>query len=136
MHLYESGIDGPVVCTQCVERYCTECPVNAITVGSHGEIVVAPTICDLCGSCEQQCPIGAIEQHDELVYVCDLCGGKPRCVDMCTEHAIVYEVLAEDRESLAEFKESSQKMNTSEKRRNYIERLGTEVRKTWRARHD
>ncbi len=136
MHLYENGIDGPVVCKQCEERYCVECPDNAISVGNHGEIIVAPTICNLCGSCEQQCPIGAIEQYGELVYVCDLCGGRPKCVDACTEDAIVYEVQSGNGESLAKFQEKSHKMNTSEKRRFYIESLGTEVRKAWRDRHD
>lgn len=135
MHLYETGIDGPVVCTQCEERYCLECPVNAITVGSLGEIVVAPTICNLCGSCKKQCPIGAIDQHNDLIYVCDLCGGRPKCVDMCTEQAIVFAVQSKERGSLARFKESTQKMNTNEKRSYYIETLGREVRKTWRDAH-
>lgn len=113
-----------------------ECSVNAITVGSLREIVVAPTICNLCGKCEKLCPIGAIEQHDDLIYVCDLCGGRPKCVDMCTEQAIVYAVQSKVRESLAKFKESTQRMNTSEKRSYYIESLGTEVRKAWRDVHD
>ena len=29
--LYESGLDGPVVCQQCQERYCLKCPEEALT---------------------------------------------------------------------------------------------------------
>lgn len=136
MHLYETGVDGPVVCIQCQEKYCLECPVNAITVGKNGEIVVAPTICNLCGSCERQCPIGAIEQHGDLVYVCDLCGGRPKCVDVCTEGAIVYAPGTGDETTLASLKQSTEKMNTSEKRRIYVEQLGGQLRFNWRESRD
>jgi len=132
MHHYETGIDGPVVCVQCRERYCLECPVNAITVGVNGEIVVAPTICNLCGSCERQCPIGAIELHSSLVYVCDLCGGRPKCVDACTEGAIVYAPGIGTETTLASLKPATEKMNPSEKRRFYVEQLGSQLRSTWR----
>jgi len=136
IHLYETGVDGPVVCAQCRERYCMECPVSAITVGKNGEIIVAPTICNPCGSCEHLCPIGAIEQYDDLVYACDLCGGSPKCVDACTEGAIVYAPGTGIETTLASLKQATEKMNTSEKRRFYVEQLGNQLRTIWRDGRD
>jgi len=136
MNLYETGIDGPVVCVQCEERFCLNCPDNAMVVGKYGEIIVQPTICTLCGSCIRQCPIGAIEKHNDIIYVCDLCGGRPKCVDACTEGAITFDPNPSLRPSLSDFKDSASKMNPSEKRCAYIERLGNDVRSTWRKRHE
>ncbi|MFW9804185.1 MAG: 4Fe-4S dicluster domain-containing protein [Candidatus Thorarchaeota archaeon] len=132
MHLYETGIDGPVVCVQCKERYCMECPVDAMTIGTLGEIVVSPTICNQCGTCIRKCPIGAVEEHEEIVFVCDLCGGRPKCVDSCTEGAIIFELNA-PRISLAGTEVSSKELNTSERRQQYIKGLGDDVRKSWRS---
>jgi Fe-S-cluster-containing dehydrogenase component len=132
MHLYETGIDGPVLCAQCEERYCMVCPVDAMTIGKLGEVIVAPTICTSCGSCVRNCPIGAIDEHEELIYVCDLCGGRPKCVDACTEAAIAFSPHLESRISLADMKAVTEKMNTSERRHYHIENLGKEVRDSWR----
>ncbi|MHA2209655.1 MAG: 4Fe-4S dicluster domain-containing protein [Candidatus Thorarchaeota archaeon] len=131
MHLYETGIDGPIVCAQCEERYCMECPEDAMTIGKLGEVIVAPTICTQCGTCVRKCPIGAIEEHEDLIYVCDLCGGRPKCVDACTEGAIIFELDA-SRKTLSEVNDAVEKLNTSERRRHYIESLGKDVRKSWR----
>lgn len=131
VNLYQLGIDGPVTCLQCKERYCLDCPSNAIKIGDKGQVVISPSLCTLCGKCEKNCPIGAIEIFNELVYVCDLCGGLPKCVEVCTEEIITYtpdfEII-----SLTEVKKNVKKMNPSEKRRQYIEELGKEIRKRWR----
>ncbi len=134
MHLYETGMDGPVVCVQCEERYCMDCPVDAMTIGKLGEVIVAPTICTLCGSCVRRCPIGAIEEYEKMIYVCDLCGGRPKCVDACTEGAIAFSPHSKSRISLANAKADTEEMNTSERRRYHIENLGKEVREAWRRR--
>ncbi len=131
MHLYETGIDGPIVCAQCKERYCMQCPEDAMTIGNFGEVIVAPTICTSCGTCVRKCPIGAIEEHEDLIYVCDLCGGRPKCVEACTEGAILFEPPASTQISLSHIMSGVEKMNTSERRRCYIDDLGKEVRKTW-----
>ena len=87
---YETGVDGPVVCQQCRERYCLVCPEGALSLGDHGEVVCSPTLCTLCGACEKACPIGAVRLFQGFVYICDLCGGDPQCVAHCPEAAIVY----------------------------------------------
>ncbi len=133
-NLYSSGIDGPVVCTQCKERYCLDCPENALSVGSMGQIVVSPTVCTLCQKCERNCPIGAIEIFDDIVYVCDLCGGSPKCTEACTEAAITFVPQQEKPVSLEQIKKETKKkkLNTVERRAEYIQRSGKELVKKWR----
>ena len=135
MNLYEIGIDGPVVCNQCKERYCMCCPDDALSMGSLSQVIISPTLCTLCAACEQACPIGAIEIFDDLVYVCDLCGGRPKCVEACTEGAITYEAEGAEYPSLAFFKKETNNMNPSQKRHFYIKRQGSEVRKKWSKRY-
>lgn len=136
VNLYEIGIDGPVACGQCEERYCDCCPSSAISKGAQGEVVVSPTLCGLCGACEKACPIGAIEIFDELVYVCDLCGGRPKCVEVCTEGAIsATGGEGGGRPSVAMFKKKALGMNAAEKRALYVKTMGAEVRKRWGKTH-
>ena len=135
MNLYEIGIDGPAVCNQCQERYCNCCPEEAINTGSLGQVDVSSTLCNLCGACEKACPIGAIEIFNDFVYVCDLCGGRPRCVEACTEGAITFKNKSRKRTSLAIFRKETKKMNPSQKRHFYLKNLGLEVRKKWRKKN-
>ncbi len=131
INLYEIGVDGPVVCNQCQERYCLSCPEKALSTGKHGQIVVHPELCTLCYVCEMACPIGAIEIFKDIIYVCDLCGGRPRCVEACTEGAITFEI-EEDHPLLATEKKKTENMNPSQKRNFYIQKLGSELRNKWR----
>jgi len=135
LNLYEIGIDGPVVCNQCKERYCDCCPEEAISTGSLGEVIVSPTLCTLCGVCEKACPIGAIEIFQDFVYVCDLCRGRPRCVEVCTEGAISYEAGENEFPSLATVRKETKRMNPCQKRYSYLKKLGFELRKKWRKAH-
>ena len=132
LNLYETGLDGPVFCIQCKERYCLRCPEDAITQGSFGELIVSPTLCTLCGVCEKACPIGAIEIFNDIVYVCDLCGGRPKCVEACTEGAITYESDKGKNPSLEAFKKGAARMNPSQKRKSYLEKMGSSIRENWR----
>jgi carbon-monoxide dehydrogenase iron sulfur subunit len=132
LNIYELGIDGPVVCIQCKERFCDCCPENAISMGSLGQVIVSPTLCTLCGACETVCPIGAIEIFNDIVYVCDLCGGRPKCVKACTEGAIQYVTETSTHASLVDFAKKTRKMNPDQKRYFYLKNLGLEVRKKWR----
>lgn len=131
LNIYETGIDYPVVCQQCEERFCLNCPSNAITIGSFSQILISPTNCNLCGACENNCPIGAIEIFNDIVYVCDLCGGNPKCVLVCTEGAISFQPNS-DHISLAYFKKESKNKTPSEKRYNYVVKLGEVLQKIWR----
>jgi len=125
------GIDFPVVCHQCQEHYCTKCPQNAISITDRGSIEVSPTLCDLCYACEKMCPIGAIEIYNEIPYVCDLCGGAPRCVDACEMGAITYEPEIRQSVSLAAFKKKTKKMKPAIKRYEYAKLGGEELRENW-----
>ena len=124
VNLYGIGVDCPVVCTQCKERYCMDCEVDAVSIGRLGQIIVSPTICILCKKCEKNCPIGAIELFEDIAFVCDLCGGSPKCVEVCTEGAITYTQEERKDISLEEIKKDTEMMNVSEKRTHYVKKLG------------
>ena len=135
LNLHEVGIDGPVVCVQCKERYCMLCPEKAITINSLDQVIVSPNICTQCGVCEKACPIGAIEMFNGFAYVCDLCGGRPKCIEACTENAITYASQKTRHPSLASIKEKTKTMNPSQKRHFYLLKLSSEVRRAWRKKH-
>ena len=125
------GIDFPVVCQQCQERYCTKCPEKAIEIGSLGQVIVSPTLCTACGTCEIMCPIGAVELYEEIPHVCDLCGGDPRCVKACTLDAIHYEPDVTERVSLKEYKKGSRNLDPEEKRLRYALASAQDLRDHW-----
>ncbi|MGD8522482.1 MAG: 4Fe-4S dicluster domain-containing protein [Desulfobacterales bacterium] len=125
------GIDYPVNCQHCRERYCIKCPENAIEIGSLGQIIVSPTLCNACGTCEIMCPIGAIQLFEEIPYVCDLCGGDPRCVKACTMDAIHYEPEVSETVSLKNFKKESRRLNPEEKRLRYAMTCSQDLREEW-----
>jgi Fe-S-cluster-containing hydrogenase component 2 len=77
-------------------------------------------LCTLCKKCENNCPIGAIEIFNEIVYVCDLCGGSPKCIEVCTEKAITYKPKLKKNISLETLKKETKTMNPGEKRAHYV----------------
>jgi Fe-S-cluster-containing hydrogenase component 2 len=132
LNLYETGIDGPVVCQQCSERYCiNDCPSEALSIGTQGEILVDMNACSVCFSCEDACPIGAIQLFKDVVFVCDLCSGDPECIKACTEKALSLE-QREKQVSLSEYKNESVIFNPSQKRFEFVRKQGIELRKMWR----
>jgi anaerobic carbon-monoxide dehydrogenase iron sulfur subunit len=131
INLYELGVDAPVVCQQCGERYCLACPSEALTLGSLGQVVVSPTLCSQCDACARSCPIGAIETVNGIAFVCDLCGGQPRCVEACTQGAIAYNAGSGGAASLAPFKPGSERLAPSHKRAIFVRALGVSVRAAW-----
>lgn len=129
LNLYESGTDGPVLCVQCRERYCLECPQGALSLGVRGEVLVSPDLCTACGLCESACPIGAVEIFENTARVCDLCGGEPRCVAACTEGAITFEPERIEQVSLAEIQNATDGMNPGLKRHAYIRETAASEKK-------
>lgn len=105
------------------------CPEDALSLGKQGQVIVSPTLCTSCGVCEKACPIGAIEIFNKIVYVCDLCGGKPKCIEACTEEAITFEPDTIEQISLADIKKVTAKMNPSQKRHFYIKMIGLKAKK-------
>lgn len=130
----DRGIDVPVVCQQCEERYCTKCPESAITVGQMGEIVVSPTLCIACGDCESKCPIGAIELFNEIPHVCDLCGGNPRCVQECNLGAIIFEPNVTQAVSLKDMRRKNRRVSPEVKRVRFAEAVSQDMRNYWFSR--
>jgi len=94
------GACTPNVCVQCDPAPCVEsCPAGALSVSdSTGAIHVDESACTACGACTIACPgsVPRLPRGMGHVVVCDLCGGAPRCVEICQRagHAAL-EVLAE-----------------------------------------
>lgn len=129
--LEECGIDYPVACRLCRERYCLRCPQKALQLGPQGQVIASPALCVLCGGCQERCPIGAIEICDDIVHVCDLCGGEPRCVGECTLGAITYAPGEDGKLSLAAFKRGSKGLGPEEKRVRYALESTRALREGW-----
>lgn len=125
------GIDFPIVCHQCKEHYCTRCPEDAVSITERGSIEVSPTLCTLCGTCERLCPVGAIEIYNDIPYVCDLCGGDPRCIKACEMDAIRFEPDVRQAVSLADVKKKVKKMTPSQKRFAYAMSKSGQIRDAW-----
>lgn len=95
-------LDGPDFtpqqCHQCVEPECmASCPVGAIRIdGDSGTYAVIVDIeaCIGCRSCVDACPYDPprimFDEARGVAYKCDLCSGRPACVESCPTSAIVY----------------------------------------------
>jgi len=84
----------PVLCQQCETAFCQAvCPVNAISRNEKtGALVVNEEICLGCRRCEYSCPFGgvSVDVVRGVSVKCDLCGGDPLCVKMCSKDAIKF----------------------------------------------
>ena len=72
-----------VVCRGCKDPVCLRaCPTNALRKRKGGGVLLDPTKCDACGSCEKACIIGAIklDKKSGIPIVCIHCG---LCVPFC-----------------------------------------------------
>lgn len=87
---HEEEIDVAVVCEQCGK--CAQvCPQNAIKRNSGtGAYEVHNDLCTGCGFCVNVCAIGGVflPVDGGPAKKCDICGGKPRCLEMCPRGAI------------------------------------------------
>jgi len=80
----------PIVCSQCKEPPCGHvCPANALT-RMKGVVELDKHLCISCYKCVEACPFGAMYVHDDCPQPikCDLCDGKPQCVEHCPKAAI------------------------------------------------
>ncbi|MHA1606155.1 MAG: 4Fe-4S dicluster domain-containing protein [Candidatus Freyarchaeota archaeon] len=83
------GVEIPHLCVQCEDYPCVaSCPVNALSIdGKTGAVLVDEEKCTGCGSCIEACPgsIPHLHPSSKVAVICDLCGGDPKCVRVCSE---------------------------------------------------
>lgn len=83
------GVEVPHLCAQCDDYPCVEsCPVDALSVDTRtGAVIVDEETCTSCGNCIDACPgkVPYLHPENDKVVICDLCGGDPECVKVCTE---------------------------------------------------
>ncbi len=81
------GAEVPHLCTQCEDYPCVEsCTVGALSVSKDtGAVLVEKEKCTNCGLCIDACPgkVPHIHPTEKYAVICDLCGGKPQCVEVC-----------------------------------------------------
>ena len=89
----EPKIDVAIACRFCENPTCVNaCPRNALHQNSNGVIVVDENKCTGCSWCIEACDFGAIVIHPKsAVMMCDLCEGKPKCIDWCPTKALQLE---------------------------------------------
>jgi Fe-S-cluster-containing hydrogenase component 2 len=64
------------------------CPVQALSVDANTKAVIVDRAkCISCGKCINACPgkMPYLHPGDNKANICDLCGGDPECVKVCTE---------------------------------------------------
>jgi len=83
------GVEIPHLCTQCPDYPCVDvCPVDALSINKETEaVIVDKEKCTACGKCVDACPgkIPYMHPTENYAVICDLCGGKPKCVEACAE---------------------------------------------------
>lgn len=89
----------PIVCEHCEEPPCVDaCPTAAISKDPETGIVrIDLDICNGCRECEEACPYAAVIMDPErnIAVICDLCGGDPACVKVCTPARAIQYVEAD-----------------------------------------
>lgn len=87
------GLMLPHICFNCKKPPCLEaCKRKAITKdAATGWVTIDREKCNNCTLCVPACPFSAIIVTPEReVLLCDVCGGNPKCVEMCPTGAIQF----------------------------------------------
>lgn len=87
------GLMLPFICLNCKKPPCIDaCRRKAITRDARtGWVTIDKEKCNNCTLCIPACPYQAIVLTPEKdVLLCDVCGGSPRCVEMCPTGAIQF----------------------------------------------
>ena len=96
--LVMDGLMLPHICLNCKKPPCIEaCRRKAITRDARtGWVTIDEEKCNNCTLCIAACPYQAIVLTPEKdVLLCDVCGGNPKCVEMCPTGAIRFASRAE-----------------------------------------
>jgi anaerobic carbon-monoxide dehydrogenase iron sulfur subunit len=103
----EFGNNWVSVCLQCEHAECMEsCNYGALRRNSQtGSMVVDDQLCNGCEACVAACPLGSVtlDKERRVVFMCDLCGGDPECIKVCSREALIEkdtEPAAQERKSL------------------------------------
>jgi Fe-S-cluster-containing dehydrogenase component len=61
--------------------------VDALSIDGIGAVIVDREACTSCSLCIKACPgqIPTLHPGDNKANICDLCGGEPKCVEVCVE---------------------------------------------------
>ncbi len=90
----EIAVNMPIVCQHCSDAPCiTVCPTRARRRLPGIEAVITDVLwCVGCKSCIYACPYAApvIHPGSGKTMTCDLCGGKPLCIEICTAGALSF----------------------------------------------
>jgi len=86
-------IQMAVTCQLCERAPCVESCPRALAQSKDGVVSVDMGTHVLCGSCVRACPFGAITMNSSNIQVCDLCDGKPGCVEHCPKDALIFASL-------------------------------------------
>jgi carbon-monoxide dehydrogenase iron sulfur subunit len=118
-------INFSLACRFCEDAKCvTACPEKALSQFENtGVLLVDAKKCKGCDWCVQACPHGGITVHPDLgtAVACDLCDGKPQCVEYCPEEAL--ELLTSDGQVEEKFTAALEKIPVE------IERINELVKK-------
>jgi len=84
----------PVSCQHCEDAPCQEaCPRDAISREPElVRVVVDYSKCVGCRNCFYACPFGAMKFDSDRgrPFKCNLCDGRPLCVELCEDNALAY----------------------------------------------
>lgn len=80
------SVETVYLCNQCSNPECVAiCPAGALSKTADGAVKVDKNKCIGCGLCSLSCRYGGIHMNavEKKAFKCDMCGGKPKCSEVC-----------------------------------------------------